>query len=79
MAANDRIEEQWKRWPAGATQLAVQARDEMRPTSVLKRGDFLKPTRPVSAGTPAFLHPLRDPKADGSLLTLANWLVDRGF
>ena len=76
-ADNDRIENQWKQWPIGSTQLALQARDEMRGTAILKRGDFLKPTTPVAAGTPAFLHPLKDPKADGSRLTLANWLVDR--
>ena len=76
-AENDRIEEQWKRWPAGSTQLTLLAREEMRPTAILKRGDFLKPTKPVAPGTPAFLHPLKDSKADGSRLTLANWLVDR--
>jgi mono/diheme cytochrome c family protein len=76
-AESDRIEEQWKRWPVGSTQLAFQAREEPRPTAILKRGDFLNPTKPVAAGTPAFLHPLKDPKGDGSRLTLANWLVDR--
>jgi hypothetical protein len=75
--ANERIEAEWKKWPAGSTQLVLQARDEMRDTRVLKRGDFLKPTRPVAAGVPAFLHPLSDPEADGSRLALANWLVDR--
>jgi hypothetical protein len=76
-AENDRIEAEWKRWPAGSTQLTLHARDEMRDTHILKRGDFLKPTKPVTAGVPAVLHPLDDPKADGSRLTLANWLVDR--
>ncbi|HKA07929.1 MAG TPA: DUF1553 domain-containing protein, partial [Gemmataceae bacterium] len=75
-SANDKIEEQWKRWPVGDRQLTLQARDEMRNTSILKRGDFLKPTRPVSAGVPAFLHPIKD-TADGSRLALANWLTDR--
>ncbi len=74
---NEQIEEQWKRWPVGATQLVVQARMDKRTTSILKRGDFLKPTRPVAAGVPAFLNPLKDPKADGSRLTLANWLASR--
>jgi mono/diheme cytochrome c family protein len=76
-AENDRAEELWKQWPVGSTQLSLQAREQMRDTAILKRGDFLKPTKPVAAGTPAFLHPLTDPKADGSRLTLANWLVDR--
>lgn len=76
-AENDRIEELWKQWPVGSTQLVVQSRDEMRNTSILKRGDFLKPTRPVSAGVPAFLNPLDDPKADGSRLTFANWIASR--
>jgi hypothetical protein len=76
-AENDQIEELWKQWPAGSTQLVVQSRDEKRNTSILKRGDFLKPTKPVAAGVPAFLHQLKDPHADGSRLTLANWLASR--
>jgi hypothetical protein len=76
-AENDEIEKHWQRWPVGSTQLVSQARQEMRTTSILKRGDFLKPTRPVTAGVPAFLHPLADPKSDGSRLTLANWLAAR--
>jgi hypothetical protein len=74
---NDRIGDLWKQWPVGSTQLTLKVREHGRPTAILKRGDFLKPTKPVAAGTPAFLHPLRDPNADGSRLTLANWLVDR--
>jgi mono/diheme cytochrome c family protein len=74
---NDRIEDLWKQWPVGSTQLTLKVRDHGRTTAILKRGDFLKPTKPVAAGTPAFLHPLEDPNADGSRLTLANWLVDR--
>jgi hypothetical protein len=65
-AENDSIEDQWKQWPIGSTQLTAQVRDEMRTTAILKRGDFLKPTKAVAAGTPAFLHPLKDPKAAGS-------------
>lgn len=76
-AENDKIEAQWKRWPVGSTQLVVQSRDEKRNTSILTRGDFLKPTKPVIAGVPAFLNPLNDPKADGSRLTLANWIASR--
>jgi hypothetical protein len=76
-AENEEIEKLWRRWPVGSTQLVSQAREEMRPTHILKRGDFLKPTRQVTGGVPAFLHALPDPKADGSRLTLANWLAAR--
>ena len=74
--ANDRIEELWKQHPEGSTQLVFQQRDVPRATHVLKRGDFLKPTRRVAAGVPMFLHPLpKDAKPDR--LTFAKWLVDR--
>jgi mono/diheme cytochrome c family protein len=73
---NDRIEKLWAQWPEGETQLTLMARDEPRETRLLKRGDFLKPGNSVSAGTPAFLHPL-PPNADSSRLTLAHWLMDK--
>ncbi|MDY3552298.1 DUF1549 and DUF1553 domain-containing protein [Gemmata sp. JC717] len=73
--ANAAIEALWKQWPEGSTSLVVEPRDELRPTAILKRGDFLRPAAKVSAGTPAFLHPL-SPGADASRLTLAKWLVD---
>jgi hypothetical protein len=56
--------------------LALKQRAEPRETHVLKRGDFLKPGKSVTAGVPAFLHPLVDEKAPNRL-TLAKWLVDR--
>ena len=56
--ANDRIEALWKQHPEGSSQLVLEARDEPRTTHVLKRGDFLKPGKPVEPGVPAFLHPL---------------------
>ncbi len=74
--ANDKIEKLWAQWPEGETQLSLMARDEMRETRLLKRGDFLKPGNVVQSGTPAFLHSL-PPNADGSRLTLANWLMDK--
>src|SRR5262249_31107788 len=74
---NDEIEELWKQWPAGSTTLTLRPRQEMRTTSVLKRGDFLKPLRPVGARVPAFLHPLAEKAAQPTRLTLARWLVDR--
>ncbi len=80
--ANAKIESLWKQWPAGTPTLVLEARrgsgpgDEMRPTHLFKRGDWLKPQQEVGFGTPAFLHSL--PKdADGSRLTFARWMVDR--
>lgn len=74
--ANDRIEQLWREHPVGASQLSLMARDEPRPTFMLKRGDFLKPGKAVSPGVPAFLNPL-PPDAVPSRLTFAEWLVDR--
>ncbi len=75
--ACETIEDLWKEWPAGDTSLTVSKRDEPRETHVLTRGDFLKPTKKVGAGVPAFLHPLSDPNAPADRLTFAKWLVDR--
>ena len=74
--ANARIEELWKQHPVGAAQLALKAREKHRPTFVLMRGDFLKPSRPVTPGVPGALHPL-PPGAESNRLGLAKWLVDR--
>jgi mono/diheme cytochrome c family protein len=74
--ANDKIDALWKEYPEGATSLTLLAREEPRETHVLKRGDWLKPTKIVNAGVPDFLNPL--PKnADGSRLTFAKWVADR--
>ena len=54
-AFNDRIETLWQRWPSGSTQLVLMPRESPRETRLLARGDFLKPTRAVSAGFPEFL------------------------
>jgi hypothetical protein len=75
--ANGWIEELWRGWPRGATTLTLVRREEPRATHVLKRGDFLRPGKAVTAGVPAFLHPLADPAAPPDRLTLARWLVDR--
>jgi hypothetical protein len=72
---NRQLAQCWSRWPENATTHALQRRPEPRVTSVLDRGDWLKPLRPVQPGTPAFLHAL-PPDADGSRLTLARWLAD---
>ncbi|MBI3870585.1 MAG: DUF1549 domain-containing protein [Verrucomicrobia bacterium] len=67
----------WKQHPEpSGTTLALQARRDTRPTSILKRGDWLKPDRAVRPGVPGFLRP---PLADAqpSRLSLAQWLVDK--
>ena len=72
--ANARIEQLRDEWPAGATALTLLTREEMRDTRVLKRGDWLKPTKSVSPGVPAVLNPL-PPNAPPTRLTLALWLA----
>lgn len=79
--ANTRIEALRKQWPEGAPALVFAARQGQGPgesrmtTRLLRRGDWLKPDREVTHGTPAFLHSL-PVGADDSRLTLARWLVD---
>jgi hypothetical protein len=80
--ANDKIEALWRQWPEGAPTSVLLARqgagpgDKRRPTHVFRRGDWLRPGKEVTFGTPAFLHPL-PADADDSRLTLARWLVDK--
>jgi hypothetical protein len=73
---NEEIESLWKQHPEGSTQLVLMERDEMRPTHILDRGDFLKPTKEVPPGVPAFLNPLPQ-GAGGTRLDLAKWITDR--
>jgi mono/diheme cytochrome c family protein len=74
--ANAKIEALWKEYPEGATSMTLLSREEQRETHLLRRGDWLRPGKKVSAGVPAFLHPL--PKeADNSRLTFAKWVADR--
>jgi hypothetical protein len=72
---NDEIAAFWKQYPEGASQLVMTQREEVRPTHVLTRGDFLKPAKAVEAGTPAYLNAAQAGSADR--LTFAKWLVDR--
>jgi hypothetical protein len=74
--ANEKIESLWQQWPAGATSLVVQAREQPRTTHLLKRGNFLKPGDEVAAGVPAFLNPLPE-NAGPDRLTFAKWLTDK--
>ena len=73
---NAKLEALWQQWPEGATALALQPRAMPRDTTLLKRGDWLQPGRPVAAGAPAILH---QPPADAppTRLTLAQWLAAR--
>ncbi len=74
--ANDRIEALWREHPAGTSQLVLQERELPRMTSVLQRGDFLRPVRTVTPGVPSFLNPIPEgPPANR--LTFARWLVAR--
>ncbi len=79
--ANEKIAALWKQWPEGAATLTMVARkgkgvnEEKKPTHMLRRGDWLKPGKEVTAGVPAILHSLPE-NADDSRLTFAKWLVD---
>ena len=72
---NKKLAAIWQRWPEYTTTYALQRRAQPRVTSVLDRGNWLKPLRAVAAGTPAFLHALPRER-DGSRLELARWLTD---
>ena len=71
-----RIEALWRQWPPGATALTLMEREELRPTALLKRGDWLQPGREVTPGVPAVLNPL-PPDAGSDRLAFARWLVSR--
>ncbi len=73
---NQQIAELWKQHPTGTSQLVLNERGDARTTSILKRGDFLRPDRAVTPGVPAFLNPI-PAGAPANRLTLAKWLVDR--
>ena len=73
---NLKIEELWKSHPEGSAQLALNERKTARMTSILKRGDFLKPLNEVKPGTPEWLHPFPE-GAPPDRLGFARWLVDR--
>jgi hypothetical protein len=73
---NQQIAELWKQHPTGTSQLVLNERSDGRVTSILKRGDFLRPDRAVTPGVPAFLHPMPE-GASTNRLTFARWLVDR--
>ncbi|WP_035957764.1 PSD1 and planctomycete cytochrome C domain-containing protein [Bryobacter aggregatus] len=74
--ANAQIDDLWHSLPSGSSQLTMMDRSEMRTTSILERGDFLKPRKQVSPGVPAFLNPL-PAGAGGTRLDFAKWLTAR--
>jgi hypothetical protein len=80
-AENDQIVEVWRGYPEGSAQLVLETRAVPRETHILTRGDFLKPTKLVEPGVPAFLHPL--PQDDSwqngqpTRLTFARWIAAR--
>src|SRR5206468_2342569 len=54
---NEKIASLYRQFPEGTTQLVLQEREDRRETHILARGDFLKPTKSVRGGVPAFLNP----------------------
>ena len=74
--ANERIEKLWAQHPEGSTQFTLTPLEAPRMTSILKRGDWLKPDRAVQPGVPKVLNPL-PAGAPPTRLTFARWLVDR--
>jgi len=74
--ANERIEKIWAQHPEGSTQFTLTPLDQPRMTSILKRGDWLKPDRAVQPGVLKVLNPL-PAGAPPTRLTFARWLVDR--
>ena len=73
---NEKIAALWNDYPDGVSSMTLLTREEPRETHLLRRGDWLKPQTAVTAGVPAFLHPL--PKnADGSRLSFAKWIADK--
>ncbi len=67
----------WRDWPAAEnTTLALRVREPRRDTKIFKRGDWQKPTLPVSADVPRVLNPLPE-EAPRNRLGLARWLVSR--
>jgi hypothetical protein len=74
-AANAQIESEWSKIPWGESQLVLNHLAVPRPTAILERGEFLRPTKLVSAGTPEFLHTASTDRPAMTRLEFANWLV----
>ncbi|MEX2168721.1 MAG: PSD1 and planctomycete cytochrome C domain-containing protein [Pirellulales bacterium] len=75
-AAQDKIAELRKQFPAPAVALVMQERTEhLRVTHRHHRGEFLKAEEAVSPGVPEVLPPLPE-ESPANRLTFARWLVD---
>ena len=57
------------------TTLVMIELEKPRMASIFERGDYRKPGKPVSPGTPEILHSI--PKGPASRITLAKWLASR--
>ena len=75
-AANGEITALWKQHPEGSSQLELNERSSPRTTTMLSRGDFLKPGKEVTPSVPGFLNPL-PPGAPADRLGFAQWLTAR--
>ena len=73
---NKKVEQLRRRRPRLTTAMVLKERTEERPTHLLVKGDFTRPSDRVKPGVPASLHPL---ETDGkpNRLDLANWLVSK--
>ncbi len=74
-AENRQIEDLWAGHPEGTSQLMLEERNQPRMTSILQRGDFLRPRDAVQSGVPGFLHALEATNATPPRLSFARWLV----
>lgn len=57
--------------------MVMRERKEVRPTFILKRGQYDAPGEPVERDTPAFLMPLKKKNKVASRMDLANWFVNQ--
>jgi mono/diheme cytochrome c family protein len=76
---SDRIDAQWKEYPAAETSIlhaAERPLADARVTHLLLRGEWDKPAEPIVPSVPAAFHPLRD-QTSPQRLRFAKWLVDR--
>ncbi len=73
---NKQIDDVLTNWVYAATTLALQERDQPRPTRIFKRGDWQQPGDEVEPGVPAVLNPFPE-GAPRNRLGFAQWIVDR--
>ncbi|MGL4419480.1 MAG: DUF1549 and DUF1553 domain-containing protein, partial [Gemmataceae bacterium] len=71
---NAKIDALFAQFPEGTTQLSLAEREELRPTHLLKRGDFLKPADRMTPGTPQFIS--IKASSTPNRLGLADWIAD---